>query len=217
MGKPSKKHKKSKKESGAVKSSGKQSSIGKKPLLDKPNGFKVFILHLITIASILIFTNLPLNERWLEQRVVKYLEIIPEQMDMIDVEKRKLAKYGYEYKIINFLKNKLSSNDTLLFPPQTYLVSKTFDRIKRSHQWTFPAVFYYHSNGLMSVNMQNTDSLINQATHAVYVGNNNRIQFLKLDSKDKLNQVKNEFSKYDIDKVFWNKRQAYKYYKKQQQ
>lgn len=217
MGKSSKRKTKKEKGQSAEKLSTKETKkSGRKNSPKKINGFKVFIMHFVTIVSIVLFVNLPLNKRWLNERVSQYLKVIPEQMNNLDVATRKKNKYGFEYTITNYLKKNLTPKDTLLVPPQPYLISKSFNKIKSNHFWVMPRVFYYHSNGIMNVEMKNADSIIARVTHAMYVDENSQIKMMKIKNEQTLNRLTSMFDQYEMRR-FWSLREAYKYYKKENQ
>lgn len=208
MAKQSKKHK------AKTKNSARQKNTN---LNNTPNGFKVFLLHIISIVALFIFANLPMNQKWLKGRIQKYLSNIPKQLNQLDFETRKKKKWGYDYAIMKFIKKKMTLSDTLLVPPSPYLVEKTFHKTKSQHFWVKPRVFYYHSNGIFNVDIENADSTLQKATHAIYVNNKkNNIRLIKIKNPVIRKKLLNTFNQYEI-RTFWSKREAYKYYKKHNQ
>lgn len=136
------------------------------------------------------------------------------QKDTWDIETRKMQRWRQDYQMCQFLKKNLGNNGVFLIPPQTYLLEKLYDPQKPDvYMWLYPSLLYYRIPGIHLVDMSNPDSLLEKATHTLYVYNG-QLQMLPLTSDTMRQQVINEFKQYPINKIFWRANEVNDWMKK---
>ncbi|WP_207512994.1 hypothetical protein [Longitalea luteola] len=114
------------------------------------NGFKGFILLVTAIISLLIFFGLTPNKFWFEQRIMPYWEDFKEQKLNLDLEERKMARYGTDYlfarNVTDFFEKRGTAGKVLLLvPPSDYFKANGLNIHVPE-----PAVFYYFT-GLKTI------------------------------------------------------------------
>ncbi len=152
--------------------------------------FKSLILFLASIFVIALIYNLPMYNSWMERKIIPVANI-PDQLEHIDIEERRVSRYGYTYSVLKDMQIKLSAeqNVVVLIPPQDYLRANKindFDEIE-------PSLFYYFT-GLNSVGMLSPN--IEQATWAIVAGAPGQIMLSKFHSRKDYDYVMEKFIKY---------------------
>lgn len=103
------------------------------------------ILFVSSIVVIICFFLLPQNDKWLNEKVLTYWNDFKRQKIQLDVEKRKIERYGpaytYSKRIALFFEKKAATEHALvLLPSQKYFEEKGI-----RYDVPEPAVFYYYT------------------------------------------------------------------------
>lgn len=101
---------------------------------------------ILFITSLLLITGfflLPQNKKWLNEKLLAYWNDFRQQKNDLDIEKRKIKRYGTSYTFSKriaafFEKNGTKEKVLLLLPSQQY-----FQRHGIRYEVPEPAVFYY--------------------------------------------------------------------------
>jgi len=125
-------------------------TAAKQPAPAATNGFKTFILLVVSIISLLIFFGLEPNKIWLNQRIMPYWEDYQEQKLNLDLEERKLSRYQTDYifakNVTGFFEKRGIAGKTLVLLPSSDYFSAHGLQIHVPE----PAVFYYFT-GLRTI------------------------------------------------------------------
>ena len=79
------------------------------------------------------------------------------------------------------------------------------DKNKQFHIWTYPSLLYYHVDHIRLVDLNAPDSVLETATHTVWVRDQNGTKDMVvslLQSKGRRDQVLAEFRKYELQVIF---------------
>jgi len=170
------------------------------------SGFKTFFLSILSGLLIAIIFLLPHNRNWLKNKISKNYRDFKEQVQNMDLDYRKGHKWGGEYTVAKILNEVLDSTTILLVPPQTYLIEHMFnDKNTQFHIWTYPSLLYYQVDYINLVDLHSPDSLLEKATHTVWVRELNGTNEMVVDvlsTNPSLDEVLKVFRKYKLQVLF---------------
>jgi len=148
-----------------------------------------FFLFIISLFLLLIIISI--NSDFFNGRVVAYWDAFQEQKSELDLESRKIERFGSSYavskQIADFIKTKHRS-DVVLMPSTAYFNANGID-----YHVPEPAVFYYFTS--VKTIWQNCKSGCN-ANWFVYA-NNGRLGIDTIQNKAVLDSVLKVFNKYE--------------------
>ena len=107
-------------------------------------------MFLFSILLLTAFFLLPRNQKWLEDRIFPYWYDFQNQKNNLDIEHRKIKRYGSAYTYSKFIadffdKKGIKKNVLVLIPPTAYFKKNGID-----YDVPEPSVFYYYT-GLKTV------------------------------------------------------------------
>src|SRR5215213_188004 len=116
------------------------------------------ILFFISILLVSGFFLLPVNQKWMERRVLIYWKDFQKQKTKLDIEQRKAGRYGtyyiYSRHIADFLEKRGGAEKVLvLIPPTAYFKANGVD-----YRVPEPAVFYYFT-GIKTIWADSRDAI----------------------------------------------------------
>lgn len=155
--------------------------------------YKKLILFAASSCCIYLVSKISTYKDWLDQRIIPKYEMIGEASEHSAIEERKLFRYGNGYYISGLIRDRVKqSKDTaplILLPPKGYVAEKKID-----YPVPEPIVFYYFT-GLKSIWANSPDAI--KANWVVFLDSNN-LQVVPVTDKAQLQQIINEFRKYEI-------------------
>jgi hypothetical protein len=158
------------------------------------NGFKAFILLVVSFVALLIFFGLDSNKLWFNERIMSYWDDFKEQKMNLDIEERKLARYQTDYLFAKdvttfFEKKGIAGKVLVLMPPTEYFTANHINIHVAE-----PAVFYYYT-GLKTIWANSPEA--SQANWYITVEQGG-LRFDSVTSKAALAQTIAAFNKYKI-------------------
>lgn len=144
------------------------------------------LLLLLSLFSVLIFFNMPGNNKWLNERVLNFTDKIHDEMDMMSLEERRVYRLGAPYNASVAVQKMIKSwnmkeEPIVLLPPRDYIkrfgIDVTFPE---------PIVFYYYT-GLKSV--QPTSKDVMKANLALVFDSRGGLNIAKMKNQDGLKEV----------------------------
>ena len=103
---------------------------------------KTIVLTIISLFLLLFFFLLPKNHEWFNERIISYWNDFRIQKNRLDIEQRKIKRWGNSYILSKQIaelvaRNRNLRNAILLIPPSAYLKDK-----KINYHVPEPSVFY---------------------------------------------------------------------------
>lgn len=166
-----------------------------KKIINKKNITKEILLSILSILLIVGVFNFGYYKQWFKDRIVQYWESFKIEKENLDIETRKVNRYGNSYvisKIItSFFEDNKIKNPLVLIPPTDYFAGFGID-----YHVPEPAVFYYYT-GLKTLwpNANYNDLL--KAKWFVRV-DSVRLYVDSIPNQHKLDSILLQLKKYDI-------------------
>ena len=147
------------------------------------------ILFIAAMATIVLFFVLPFNNGWLYTRVMNDEWAISTHVGKMDLEDRKIARYGGVYTMCRDIGLKLNKNALVLLPPHKLLRAMDVTELNVPE----PAVLYYFS-GIRSVTVNSPNP--EQANVALIAKGNRAASLKQIDNKPYLDSLLRVYQKY---------------------
>ncbi|QIP14485.1 hypothetical protein G8759_18615 [Spirosoma aureum] len=170
-------------------------------------------VYLITSGLVVLFILLlPENSAWLNGPIQHFYDQHQKLGQKTDRQSRERAAYGNAYTYTMLIKQQCKPTDYFLIPPQRYLIRNAYRQgAADGFVWIYPSVLYYHlGKAVHLLEMTGPDTLLQRATHTLWV-QNNRVILFALSSQNRLS-VLSEFRKYDPRFFAYTPSQARQYY-----
>lgn len=151
----------------------------------------------LTFASLLLllwFLLLPKNHTWFNQRIIGYWNDFVIQKDSLDIEYRKVKRWGSDYtfskQIAEFLPTDYHKNTALvLMPPSAYFRKKNVN-----YHVPEPAIFYYYT-GLKTTWINSSSAL---EANWLVAADNGSLKLVPVKDRKVLLDSINAFKKYPV-------------------
>lgn len=152
--------------------------------------YKSLILFVIALCLIGALYSMPAYHEWLEKKIFTTCDI-PGQLERMDLEDRRISRYGYSYVVFKDVASKLGAlgNVTVLLPPDKYLLEHKVTEVKMVE----PAVFYYFT-GLNSVYVRSPNVLT--ANWAIVSSAPGQVALTKIHNRKQLDSLITIFKPY---------------------
>lgn len=175
-----------------------------------PTGQPDFLRSLVLTAGLgfvlIVFFNVQFYKTWLREkdpakngRVARYWEEMKKQKSSDPIDERMSARYGVNYEVGKYLKQVLKPGDTLLIPPQAYLLENLFSEQNPTvHSWVHPCYIYYHAGRIPTLwhNDSSTYADLARATHTFYLDSRGNLGIVQLSDSTIKRQIITEFLTY---------------------
>ena len=150
---------------------------------------KRVILFIASLATVVLFFMIPLNNNWLYTRVMNEEWSISTHFDKMSLEDRKIGRFGGVYTMCRDIGLKLNKNALVLLPPHKLLRAMNVTELNVPE----PAVLYYFS-GIRSVTVNSPDP--EQANVALIVKGNRAASLKQIDNKQYVDSLLSVYKKY---------------------
>ncbi len=153
-------------------------------------------LTLVAILIIVLFFNIPFYNNWMNTNILGDPFSISAHMEQMDLEQRKINRFGYSYLIYKELTNSYEKagikNGLVLLPPEKFLKERGVNNITVAE----PMVFYYLT-GKKAVWYDSPD--VAKANCVLLPDNGGRIVLRKINNADELKSLLDIFKQYKLD------------------
>ncbi len=150
---------------------------------------KRVILFIASLATVVLFFMIPLNNNWLYTRVMNEEWSISTHFDKMSLEDRKIGRFGGVYTMCRDIGLKLNKNALVLLPPHKLLRAMNVTELNVPE----PAVLYYFS-GIRSVTVNSPNP--EQANVALIVKGNRAASLKQIDNKQYVDSLLSVYKKY---------------------
>ena len=155
---------------------------------------KTIVLTIISLFLLLFFFLLPKNHEWFNERIISYWNDFRIQKNRLDIEQRKIKRWGNSYILSKQIaelvaRNRNLRNAILLIPPSAYFKDK-----KINYHVPEPAVFYYYT-GVKTTWINSNEAL--KANWIVYA-DSGHLKIIPVTDKNILSDSINAFKKYPV-------------------
>jgi hypothetical protein len=167
-----------------------------------------FALTAVMAVVLIAFFNVPFYKTWLLEkspekngRVARYREEMKKQKSSDPIEARKEARYGVNYSVAKYLIETLKKGDTLLIPPQQYLLENLFsEQNPTAHSWVHPCYIYYHAGRIPTVWVKDSINVkpLYSATHTFYIDPTGNLGMISLRDSATKRQIIEQFRHYPL-------------------